>query len=94
VTNFIPIFPLALVVFPGEALNLHIFEPRYKELVNECHAGGKPFGIPAVIENKVSELGTLVEIEYTRPGGIPRAGDDTRHTGKIVQRRHRQLSGK
>jgi uncharacterized protein len=63
VTNFIPIFPLALVVFPGEALNLHIFEPRYKELVNECHAGGKPFGIPAVIENKVSELGTLVEIE-------------------------------
>ena len=62
-TNFIPIFPLALVVFPGEALNLHIFEPRYKELVNECHAGGKPFGIPAVIQNKVSELGTLVDIE-------------------------------
>jgi hypothetical protein len=63
VTNFIPIFPLALVVFPGEALNLHIFEPRYKELVNECHASGKPFGIPAVIQNKVAELGTLVDIE-------------------------------
>jgi Lon protease-like protein len=63
VTNFIPIFPLALVVYPDEQLNLHIFEPRYKELVNECHAGGKPFGIPAVIHNKVSELGTLVEIE-------------------------------
>lgn len=62
VTNFIPIFPLALVVFPGEELNLHIFEPRYKQLVTECHATKKPFGIPAVIQNKVAELGTLVEI--------------------------------
>jgi len=62
VTNFIPIFPLALVVFPGEELNLHIFEPRYKQLVSECNAAKKPFGIPAVIQNKVAELGTLVEI--------------------------------
>lgn len=62
-TNFIPIFPLALVVYPDEQLNLHIFEPRYKELVNECYTGGKPFGIPSVINNKVGELGTLVEIE-------------------------------
>ncbi len=62
-TNFIPIFPLALVVYPGERVNLHIFEPRYKELINECHAAGKPFGIPAVINNAVSELGTLVDIE-------------------------------
>jgi len=63
VTNFIPIFPLALVVYPDEQLNLHIFEPRYKQLVNECHAAEKPFGIPAVINNKVAELGTLVQIE-------------------------------
>jgi uncharacterized protein len=62
VTNFIPIFPLALVVFPGEELNLHIYEPRYKQLVSECHAAKKPFGIPAVIQNKVAELGTMVEI--------------------------------
>jgi Lon protease-like protein len=62
VTNFIPIFPLALVVFPGEELNLHIFEPRYKQLVTECNLAKKPFGIPAVIQNKVGELGTLVEI--------------------------------
>src|SRR6266576_3115219 len=52
-TNFIPIFPLGIVVYPGEDLNLHIFEPRYKQLINECHAGKKPFGIPTVIENKV-----------------------------------------
>lgn len=61
-TNFIPVFPLGIVVYPGESLNLHIFEPRYKQLVNECHAEGKPFGIPTVIDNKLNEMGTLVEI--------------------------------
>lgn len=61
-TNFIPIFPLAIVVFPGEDLNLHIFEPKYKQLINECHQAKKPFGIPVVIDNKLSELGGLVEI--------------------------------
>lgn len=61
-TNFLPIFPLAIVVFPGEDLNLHIFEPKYKQLVNECFGTKKPFGIPVVIDNKLSELGGLVEI--------------------------------
>ena len=61
-TNFIPIFPLGIVVYPGEKLNLHIFEPRYKQLINECHAGKKPFGIPAVIENKMQDHGSMVEI--------------------------------
>jgi Lon protease-like protein len=61
-TNFIPIFPLNIVLYPGETLNLHIFEPRYKELVNECFLGKKPFGIPAVINGNVSEFGTLVNI--------------------------------
>jgi Lon protease-like protein len=61
-TNFIPIFPLAIVVYPGESLNLHIFEPRYKQLITECHAAKKPFGIPAVIENKMQDHGSVVEI--------------------------------
>jgi uncharacterized protein len=61
-TNFIPIFPLGIVVYPGEELNLHIFEPRYKQLITECNESKKAFGIPAVINNKVNELGTLVEI--------------------------------
>ncbi|HET7002018.1 MAG TPA: LON peptidase substrate-binding domain-containing protein [Puia sp.] len=61
-TNFIPIFPLNVVVYPGEILNLHIFEPRYKELVKECFENKKPFGIPAVINGHVSEYGTLVTI--------------------------------
>jgi hypothetical protein len=61
-TNFIPIFPLSIVVYPGETLNLHIFEPRYKELVKECIAGKKSFGIPTVINGKVAEMGTLVSV--------------------------------
>lgn len=61
-TNFIPIFPLGIVVYPGEQLNLHIFEPRYKQLISECAESKKPFGIPSVIENKVNETGTLVRV--------------------------------
>lgn len=60
--NFIPIFPLSVVIYPGEELNLHIFEPRYKQLIGECSASGKPFGIPIVIKNQLNELGTLVDI--------------------------------
>jgi len=62
-TNFIPIFPLGIVVYPGENLNLHIFEPRYKQLISECHAGNKPFGIPSVIDNRLQDYGTVVRIK-------------------------------
>lgn len=61
-TNFIPIFPLGIVVYPGEQLNLHIFEPRYRQLIKECFETSKPFGIPPVIDNKLSETGTLVKV--------------------------------
>jgi Lon protease-like protein len=61
-TNFIPIFPLGIVVYPGENLNLHIFEPRYKQLIKECYENKKPFGIPAVVDNKLQENGTLVSV--------------------------------
>lgn len=61
-TNFIPIFPLDIVVFPGESLHLHIFEPKYKELINDCYATQKPFGIVVVLDNAITELGTLLSI--------------------------------
>ncbi len=61
-TNFIPIFPLAIVVYPGENVNLHIFEPRYKQLITECYSEGKPFGITPVLKNGIGEVGTLVEV--------------------------------
>ncbi len=62
-TNFIPIFPLAIVVYPGEQLNLHIFEPRYKQLITESFETKKPFGIPAVVDDKINEMGTLVQVK-------------------------------
>jgi len=62
-TNFIPIFPLPIIVFPEEKLNLHIFEPRYKQLIIECFEKKKHFGIPTIIENKISDFGTLIEIK-------------------------------
>ena len=61
-TNFIPIFPLGIVVYPGESLNLHIFEPRYKQLINECYTDKKSFGIPSVIGNRMQDYGTTVHI--------------------------------
>ena len=61
-TNFIPIFPLGVVVYPGENLHLHIFEPRYIQLIKDSSSGNKPFGIPVVLDNKMQEMGTLVEI--------------------------------
>jgi Lon protease-like protein len=61
-TNFIPIFPLSIVVFPGEKVHLHIFEPRYKQLVTECFENKKSFGIPTVVNNRLQELGTLVQV--------------------------------
>ncbi len=58
----LPLFPLSLVVYPGEALNLHIFEPRYRQLVNECLEAEKPFGIPVFIDGKLPGFGTEVHV--------------------------------
>jgi Lon protease-like protein len=59
---FLPFFPLNLVVYPHEDLNLHIFEPRYRQLINECLNSGKTFGIPAFVNNKLPGFGTEVSI--------------------------------
>ena len=61
-TNFIPIFPLGIVVYPDENLNLHIFEPRYKQLITECFSQKKQFGIPTMIESRLQDYGSLVTI--------------------------------
>ncbi len=51
-----------MVVFPGEELNLHIFEPRYKQLINDCLKTESTFGIPSYVLTKV-EYGTEVKIK-------------------------------
>jgi ATP-dependent Lon protease len=41
----IPLFPLDIVLFPGQAMPLHIFEPRYRQMTRECIDAQSPFGI-------------------------------------------------
>jgi len=60
--QFLPLFPLQIVVFPGEGLNLHIFEPRYKQLIKDCEVEGITFGIPSYIGNQLMTVGTEVEL--------------------------------
>jgi Lon protease-like protein len=55
--SLLPIFPLELVLFPGAPLPLHIFEPRYKEMITECLEQKKPFGMVRAKENAVAEVG-------------------------------------
>ncbi len=56
------LFPLQVVVFPQERLPLHIFEERYKELIDDCTRTGKNFGIPVYFNNRL-EYGTEVALQ-------------------------------
>lgn len=58
----IAMFPLQLVIFPGEVIPLHIFEPRYKQLIAECEADGITFVIPTFVNQSVSQFGTEVSL--------------------------------
>jgi Lon protease-like protein len=60
--KFLPLFPLSLVVFPMEELNLHIFEPRYRQLINECFDNGTTFGVPTFLDGKLPGFGTEVKV--------------------------------
>src|SRR5947208_1577377 len=44
----LPIFPLPIVLFPGAPQPLHIFEPRYRQLLQDCLAADRRFGIAYV----------------------------------------------
>ena len=68
-TRIIPIFPLDLVLFPNQDLPLRIFEPRYKQMIDDCMLGEKEFGIclghdSATLSNWQApyDIGTLAKI--------------------------------
>jgi Lon protease-like protein len=73
----LPLFPLPLVLFPGAPLPLHIFEPRYRQLLTDCLAGDRRFGIvfrPEGIEERElppGHVGCVARIEQseTLPDG-------------------------
>jgi Lon protease-like protein len=69
----IPLFPLNAVLFPGMALPLHIFEPRYRQMTKECLDNGAPIGImlappEGIVECEVpAHIGTMARIcDYQR----------------------------
>lgn len=59
----LPLFPLSLVAFPGEQVNLHIFEPRYRQLIKECDETGMTFGLPPFESGMKLEVGTELVLE-------------------------------
>ena len=68
-TKIIPIFPLDLVLFPRQELPLRIFEPRYKQLVDDCMLGDGQFGVCLIDEtnsingwNSPKSVGTIAKI--------------------------------
>ncbi len=55
-------FPLNLILLPGEEIPLRIFEPRYKQLIEECIDSSLPFGIPYMNNGAMTEIGSSVEV--------------------------------
>jgi Lon protease-like protein len=55
----LPLFPLNTVLFPGQLLPLHIFEPRYRQMIGECIQHGQAFGV--VLIRSGEEVGTVAE---------------------------------
>jgi Lon protease-like protein len=58
-----PLFPLGIVALPGEFVPLHIFEDRYKLMMNECLEGGHEFGIVWLSDDGLREVGCACEID-------------------------------
>jgi Lon protease-like protein len=58
----IPLFPLEVVLFPEAALPLHIFEDRYREMVNECLAEKIDFGVVCAQRAGLAVVGCMAEI--------------------------------
>jgi Lon protease-like protein len=67
------LFPLNAVLFPGAVLNLHVFEPRYKQMIGECLESGESFGVvliregqeagdPAVEPYEIGSIAQIVEV--------------------------------
>src|ERR1700739_1337463 len=58
----IALFPLNIVLFPGEPLPLHIFEPRYRRMVRECLDGKSAFGMVLALPDGFVRVGCSAEI--------------------------------
>lgn len=68
----IPCFPLDMMLLPGEQTYLHLFEPRYKQLLHDVLSGDRTFVIPFTSEGRMRPMGAKVKVSKvlkTYPGG-------------------------
>ena len=61
-STLLPLFPLDLVLLPGTPLPLHIFEPRYREMISECLDRNQHFGVVRGKDQELAEIGCTAEI--------------------------------
>jgi len=61
--NKLGLFLLETILYPGEHKNLHVFEPRYKEMIADCQSGDTPFVIVRGNEHQAEEIGCAVQVE-------------------------------
>ena len=61
-SSLLPLFPLDVVLLPETPLPLHIFEPRYKEMIGECLQRNDVFGVVRTKDGEVAEIGCTAEI--------------------------------
>ncbi|MEN8155590.1 MAG: LON peptidase substrate-binding domain-containing protein [Bacteroidota bacterium] len=72
-TEILPFFPLGVFLFPGEDIPLRIFEPRYKQLIEDVRDSERHFVIPYVIDQEIQEYGCevmLLKVVAENPGGM------------------------
>lgn len=60
--DLLPLFPLNVVLLPGADLPLHIFEPRYRQMVRDCLDSKSPFGMLLALPNGIAGIGCTAEI--------------------------------
>ena len=99
--NRLPLFPLGLVLLPSEVIPLHIFEERYKLMIDECIDRGAEFGVVWLSDDGLREVGCCAEITQvldrfedgrlnilvrgSRPFGLVRRIDDMPYPAGAVQ---------
>jgi Lon protease-like protein len=96
-----PLFPLGIVALPSESLPLHIFEDRYRRMIEECLKTEREFGIVWLADDELKQVGCACEIEEvlermedgrlnilvrgTRPFRLIERQDDLRYPAGIVE---------
>lgn len=90
-TDF-PLFPLQLVALPTELLPLHIFEERYKKMIDECLATNREFGIVWMADDGLRDIGCACRIERvierSEDGRINLIARGTRPLRVLERQRH------